>query len=76
MRRKIEVNKEVRAKIADTFKVSTQAVGQALQFQTNSLKAIKMREMALSNEGVLYEEKVSDHKTKVLDSHGNVKQVI
>lgn len=77
MKRKIEVTKQVRATIADTFKVTTQAVGQALHFKINSVKAIRIREMALANGGILLEEKPSEHKpVKVLDSHGNVKQVI
>lgn len=75
MKQKIEVSKEVRASIAETFKVTPQAVGQALQFKTNSLKAIRMRAMAMEKGGKLWQEAALAAKSvKELDSRGNVKR--
>lgn len=75
MKQKIEVSKEVRASIAETFKVTPQAVGQALQYKTNSVKAIRMRAMAMENGGKVWQESPQSAKpVKELDSHGNVKR--
>jgi len=56
-RKKIEVSKETKERIAKTFNVSTRAVEYALNFQRNSRKSFRMRIMAMNNGGKLYEIK-------------------
>ncbi|MDR1865965.1 MAG: hypothetical protein LBR08_10395 [Bacteroidales bacterium] len=54
MKEFIVVEKEVRAKIAKTYKVTPECVGMALRFKRNGQRAVAMRIMALENGGVLY----------------------
>ena len=78
-RQKIEANAALKAQLAKTFDVTVQFVSQALLFGRNSDTAKRIREAALKNGGVLLNITVSDtpqQTVKVLDSHGNVTQVI
>ena len=75
MNEKMEVSRELGASIGETFKVTPKAVGQALQYKTNSVKAIRMRAMAMENGGKVWQESPQSAKpVKELDSHGNVKR--
>lgn len=47
---------QTRRKIAETFGVSMPYVSMALDFRRNSATAIKIRNMALNNGGVLLQE--------------------
>ena len=78
-RQKIEANAALKAQLAKTFGVTVQFVSQALLFGRNSDKAKRIREAALKSGGVLLNITVADaphQRVKVLDSHGNVKQII
>ncbi|WP_181215068.1 hypothetical protein [Phocaeicola faecicola] len=78
-RQKIEANAALKAQLAKNFGVTVQFVSQALLFGRNSDKAKRIREAALKSGGVLLNITVADAPqkiVKVLDSHGNVKQVI
>lgn len=80
MRQKIELSASGKANLAKTFKVSVQNVSQALLFRRNSEQARKIREAALINGGNLVQIiDVTDElkrAVKILDSHGNVKEVV
>lgn len=57
MRQKIEIKDvKTRQTIAKTFGVTSQFVGLALRYERNSIRAKKIRAMALNHGGVLYRE--------------------
>lgn len=57
MRKKIELRDvRMRQTIAQTFGVTSQFVGLALRYERNSIRAKKIRAMALNHGGVLYRE--------------------
>ena len=80
IRQKIELNATGKAKLAKAFGVTVQNVSQALLFKRNSSQACQIREAALINGGSLAQIiDVTDELkriVKVLDSKGNVKEII
>ena len=80
VRREIELNAKGKAALAKTFGVTVQSISLALLFRRNSAQACKIREAALKNGGSLVQMiDVTDElkrAIKVLDSKGNVKEVI
>lgn len=85
MKYKIEASIEQRAQLAKTFGTSTRNVIYALNFERNSELALRIRQAALNMGCKKYEIEVSITKKminepikpiKVLDSKGNVTQVI
>lgn len=76
MEKFIKIGKEKVSELAKAFKVSERAVAYALKYERNSPTSEKIREAALKMGGKMMQE-VEIHKVvKVLDSHGNVTQVI
>lgn len=78
MKQRIEVNGELRAKLAETFNVTPQFVSQSLNFKRNSKTAFAIRESALVNGGKLQQIiDVTENRTiKVLDQKGNITKLI
>lgn len=79
--KKIVVNKEVSAKLASMFGVSTRAVFYALNYTSQSPRAEKIRQMAMEMGGQVYEIKLAEPErpvkpVKVLDAKGNVVRTI
>ena len=66
------------AYLAKTFNVKKPAVSLAMHFKRDSLKAAQMREVAIRELGGTYltDKGVEIKPTKVLDSKGNVTEVI
>lgn len=66
------------AYLAKTFNVKKPAVNLAIHFKRDSLKAAQMREVAIRELGGTYltDKGVEIKPTKVLDSKGNVTEVI
>lgn len=79
-KQKIEVNVQLKTQLADMFSVTTQFVSLSLLFRRNSDRAKRIREAALKNGGRLIKivDATDEQKKtiKVLDSKGNVKQII
>lgn len=79
-KQKIEVNAQLKTQLADMFNVTTQFVSFSLLFRRNSDRAKRIRKAALENGGRLVQIiDVTDEQKKtikVLDSKGNVKQII
>lgn len=76
MEKFIKIGKEKVSELAKMFGVSERAVAYALKYERNSPISEKIREAALKIGGKMMQE-VDTHKVvKVLDSHGNVTQVI
>lgn len=79
MRNKIEASASQQAELAKTFGTSTRNVRYALNFDTNSELAIRIRQGALRMGCKLYEIReveTPSRPVKVLDSKGNVTRVI
>lgn len=79
MRQKIEMSAADKAELAKSFGVSIRSVNQALAFERNSLKSVRIREAAVKKGGRLVEIREVDlpkQTVKVLDAKGNVKAVI
>lgn len=78
MRRKIEISKEAKAKIAKFFKVTEANVRLALTYKRNSMQSEKIRQMALDMGGRLiqFEDITPEKKVKILNSKGEVISVI
>lgn len=64
--------------LMSVFKVSRPTVSLAMSFKRDSLSAARMRHVAVQELGgkLLTDEEVSSKPVKVLDSKGNVKEVI
>lgn len=79
MRQKIEMSAADKAELAKSFGVSVRSVNQALAFERNSSKSVRIREAAVKKGGRLVEIREVDlpkQTVKVLDAKGNVKAVI
>lgn len=79
MRQKIEMSAADKAELAKSFGVSIRSVNQALAFERNSSKSVRIREAAVKKGGRLVEIREVDlpkQTVKVLDAKGNVKAVI
>ena len=69
---------EAYAYLMKVFKVSKPTVSLAMSFKRNSLAAARMRNVAIQELGgkLLSDENVEVKPVKVLDSKGNVKEVV
>lgn len=85
MKRKIEATKEQREQLAKTFNTSPRNVAYALDYERNSELAMRIRQAALRMGCEEFEIEVTVNKKKidgpakpikVLDSKGNITQVI
>lgn len=68
--------KEKREKIAKTFNISLANVSQILNYKREGPKAESVRKMAEDLGGIRMSGNDMPKQTKVLDSKGNVKEII
>lgn len=69
---------EAYAHLMKVFKVSKPTVSLAMSFKRNSLTAARMRNVAIQELGgkLLSDENAEVRSVKILDSKGNVKEVV
>lgn len=79
MKKEIKITPDERKRIASVYKVTPQSVGRALRFERNSPLAESIRNDALMHGGKLLEiteVETPAHRTKILDSKGQVVRTI